>query len=106
LAGLSDGEVLLVTDRSAIFAKLARPTAAEADRRHLADRLCEASRVILGADGAWITVQDVGAQHLPLSATDETATVLEDLQEVFRGGTLPGRIPGRYAGDSGHRGHP
>jgi hypothetical protein len=72
-----------VTDRSAILAKLARLSAAEADRRHLADRLCEASRAILGADGAWLTVQDAGTQHLPLSATDETASALEDLQDVL-----------------------
>ncbi|GAB2656391.1 GAF and ANTAR domain-containing protein [Kribbella swartbergensis] len=85
-----------MTDRSAILARLARLTAAEADRRHLADRLCEASRVILAADGAWITVQDTGPQHLPLSTTDETASALEDLQDVvgegpcrdaFRAGT-------------------
>jgi hypothetical protein len=74
---------LAVTDRSAILAQLARLAAANADRRHLADRLCEAARVILGADGVWITVQDASAQHLPLSATDDTASAMEDLQDVL-----------------------
>jgi len=79
----ADGEVLVVTDRSAILAKLARLAALNADRRHLADRLCEAARVILGADGVWITVHDAGALRLPLSATDDTASALEDLQDVL-----------------------
>ncbi|GAA1583878.1 GAF domain-containing protein [Kribbella sancticallisti] len=71
-----------MTDRTAVPAKLARLAAANASRRHLADRLCEAGRVILGANGAWITVQDGTAQRLPLSFTDQVATGLEDLQDV------------------------
>jgi hypothetical protein len=73
---------LVVTDRSAILAQLARLAAVNADR-HLADRLCEAGRLILGADGVWITVRHASALHLPLSATDDTASALEDLQDVL-----------------------
>jgi hypothetical protein len=72
-----------MTDRTAILAKLARLAAANAAHQHLADRLCEASRLILGADGAWITVQDGSGTRVPLSATDQVAATLEDLQDVI-----------------------
>jgi hypothetical protein len=75
--------VLVVTDRSVILAKLARLAAVNADQRHLADRLCEAGRLILSADGVWITVRDATTLPLPLSATDDTASALEDLQDVL-----------------------
>jgi hypothetical protein len=72
-----------MTDRTAILAKLARLAAANAAHQHLAERLCEASRLILGADGAWITVQDGSGARVPLSATDQVAATLEDLQDVI-----------------------
>jgi hypothetical protein len=71
-----------VTDKTALLAQLARLAASNASHQHLADRLCEASRLILGADGAWITVQDGTSQRVPLSLTDHVATVLEDLQDL------------------------
>jgi hypothetical protein len=71
-----------MTDRTAILAKLARLAAANASQEHLAARLCEASRLILGAEGAWITVQDGTGARMPLSATDQIASTLEDLQDV------------------------
>jgi hypothetical protein len=71
-----------MTDRTAILAKLARLAAANASQQHLAARLCEASRLILGAEGAWITVQDGSEARVPLSATDQIAASLEDLQDV------------------------
>ncbi len=71
-----------MTNRSALLVKLARLAAADSSGRHLADRLCEASRVIVGADGAWITVRDAGGQTIALSRTDHTAVALEDLQDL------------------------
>jgi GAF domain/ANTAR domain len=71
-----------VTDKTALLAKLAHLAATNATHQHLADRLCEASRLILGADGAWITVQDGSSQRLPLSLSDQVATSLENLQDV------------------------
>lgn len=71
-----------MTDRTTILAKLARLAAANAPHEHLAARLCEASRLILGAQGAWITVLDGTASRLPLSTTDKLAAGLEDLQDV------------------------
>jgi hypothetical protein len=82
LAQLAGGRGATVTDKTALLAELARLAATDAGHRHLADRLCEASRLILGADGAWITVQDGSSQRLPLSLTDHVATVLEDLQDL------------------------
>lgn len=71
-----------MTDKTALLAKLARLAATNAGQRHLADRLCEAGRLILGADGAWITLQDGSSQRLPLSLSDQTATALENLQDL------------------------
>jgi hypothetical protein len=72
----------MVTDKTALLARLARLAATNATHQHLADRLCEASRLILGADGAWITVQASSSERLPLSLTNQVATVLEDLQDL------------------------
>jgi len=68
-------------DRTGILAKLARIAAADTDR-HLADRLCDAARLILNATGASIAVQD-GPTRLALSATDDRARAFEDLQDVL-----------------------
>lgn len=69
-------------DRADVVARLARLSALGAGGRHLADRLCEASRAILGADGAWLTVQDSSGQSLRVSSTDPVAATLEDVQDV------------------------
>ncbi|WP_433158387.1 GAF and ANTAR domain-containing protein [Kribbella sp. CA-247076] len=70
-----------MTDRTEILAQLARLAAANA-HRHLADRLCDAARLILNAAGAWIAVEE-GTSRLTLSATDDRAGELEDLQDVL-----------------------
>lgn len=72
-----------MTDRTTILARLARLAAANASHENLAARLCEASRLILGAQGAWITVLDGTSSRLPLSATDQVAADLEDIQDVI-----------------------
>jgi hypothetical protein len=72
-----------VTERSAILAKLAQLAAAGADHKDLAERLCEAARVMLAVDGVWITVQGTQNQQLSLGATDPTAAALEDLEDVI-----------------------
>jgi len=75
--------VLAVTERSAILAKLARLVAVGAGDRHLADRLCEAARVMLEVDGVWISIKGGRSHQLALSATDATASGLEDLEDVI-----------------------
>lgn len=69
-------------DRSELLARLARLSAVDATQRHLADRLCEAGRIIVGADGAWILVRSGDGQSVRLSSTGTTATALADIQEV------------------------
>ncbi|TDD17990.1 ANTAR domain-containing protein [Kribbella turkmenica] len=70
-----------MVDRTEILTKLARLAATNA-QGHLADRLCDAARLILNATGAWIAVQE-GPTRLALSATDARAGELEDLQDVL-----------------------
>lgn len=73
-----------MTDRAAILTRLAQLAAAGyATHKHLAERLGEAARLILGADGAWITVQNGTPNRTTLCATDLVATRLEDFQEVL-----------------------
>lgn len=72
-----------MTERSAILAKLARLAAIDADHRHLADRLCEAARVMLEVDGVWISIKGSRSHEMALSATDATASGLEDLEDVI-----------------------
>jgi hypothetical protein len=72
-----------MTDRASILARLARLTATNARERHLAQRLCDASRLILGVDGASITIETDTSNRITLAATDQTAARLEDLQDVL-----------------------
>ncbi|WP_328333973.1 GAF and ANTAR domain-containing protein [Kribbella sp. NBC_00382] len=72
-----------MTDRAAILARLVRLAADRARERHLAERLCEASRLILNVDAASITVRNDSSSRLTLAATNEVAARLEDLQDVL-----------------------
>ena len=72
-----------MTDRTVILARLARLAAANARDRHLAERLCEACRLILNVDATSITVSNDTSSRITLAATNETATRLEDLQDVL-----------------------
>ncbi|WP_433019448.1 GAF and ANTAR domain-containing protein [Kribbella sp. CA-294648] len=71
-----------MTDRAGIFVRLATLAAANATHPDLAGRLCAASRLILGADGAAITVENTTANRTTLSTTDAVMARLEDLQDV------------------------
>ncbi|MFI5713461.1 ANTAR domain-containing protein [Kribbella sp. NPDC051620] len=72
-----------MTDRAAILARLARLVADRARERHLAERLCEASRLLLNVDAASITVSNDSSNRITLAATNEVAARLEDLQDVL-----------------------
>jgi hypothetical protein len=84
-----------MTHRAAILARLAALAAANANQGDLAGRLCAASQLILGADGAAITMEDTTANRTILCATDQVATRLEDLQDVT--GEGPCRDAFRYS---------
>lgn len=73
-----------MTDRAAILTRSARLAAAGyATHKHLAERLGEAARLILGADGAWITIHNETPNRTTLCATDPVSIRLEDFQEVL-----------------------
>ncbi|QNE16832.1 ANTAR domain-containing protein [Kribbella qitaiheensis] len=72
-----------MTDHAVILARLARLAAANARDRHLAERLCEACRLILSVDAASITVSNDSASRITLAATNQLAARLEDLQDVL-----------------------
>lgn len=56
--------------------------AAFEDDAFVAARLCEAARVVLGADGASLTAALLNTRHELLCATDEVTQRYEQLQEV------------------------
>jgi hypothetical protein len=72
-----------MTDHSVILARLARLAAANARERHLAERLCDACRLILSVDAASITVSNDTSSRITLASTNEVAARIEDLQDVL-----------------------
>jgi hypothetical protein len=72
-----------MTDHAVILARLARLVAANARERHLAERLCDACRLILDVDAASITVSNDTSNRITLAATNEVAARMEDLQDVL-----------------------
>lgn len=73
-------------ERSTLLARLTRIVATTAPEAPLADRLCLAYAEILGAEGAAITVGFATPDRTTLSASDDVATRMEDLQDVLREG--------------------
>jgi len=71
------------TDDQQAFAKLATALASLSREESLTARLCEASRRMLDADGAAMTLDYTGAGRLLVHATDEMSAKLDDLQDVL-----------------------
>ncbi|MEV6283877.1 GAF and ANTAR domain-containing protein [Kribbella sp. NPDC051770] len=71
-----------MTDKAALLARLATLTAANAGRDHLALRLGSAYQLILGGDGAAITVANDSVNRTTLCATTPAADRLQDLQDI------------------------
>ncbi|GAB2662399.1 GAF and ANTAR domain-containing protein [Kribbella swartbergensis] len=71
-----------MTDHEMILARLAGLVAAHPEPEHLALRMAEACQVLLGVDGAAITIENTSPRRTTLCATDGVAWRLEDLQEV------------------------
>lgn len=61
----------------------------------LTDRLCEAGRLMLDADGAAMTINYTGQDRLTVSSTDDLAWLIEDVQDVA------GEGPGHDAANTG-----
>jgi hypothetical protein len=79
-----------VTDIDDLLARLARGLAQEhASGRPLPDRLCRTAARILGCDGGAITMAYTRVERVSLCATDETALMLEETQDVVGQGPGP-----------------
>ena len=65
-----------------LIGRLAHVLALLSDTDSITDRLCEAGRQMLDADGAAITLRMDGRHRVTVSATDDLAAKLEDLQDV------------------------
>ncbi|VXC55533.1 GAF and ANTAR domain-containing protein [Aeromicrobium sp. 9AM] len=71
------------TERQRALAKFATVLASLNHEESLTARLCEASRQMLDADGASMTLDYEGSGRLLLHATDELSARLDDLQDVL-----------------------
>ena len=72
-----------MVDRRFMLGRFARAIARTAATEPLTWRLCEASRSVVGADGASITVDNDTPNRVTLCATDRTSAQLENLQDVL-----------------------
>ncbi|MGD9959407.1 ANTAR domain-containing protein [Nocardioides sp.] len=84
-----------MSGREDLLARLAGAIAETPVGHPLSARLCHACRNLAGADSAAITLDYLSANRVTLCATDETASRLEDLQDVV------GEGPGRTAAETG-----
>jgi hypothetical protein len=78
-----------------VVARFASVLASLNDEDSLPTRLCQAGTIVLGADGAAITLNYADESRLTVSTSEEMAALLEDLQEVI------GQGPGFDAATSG-----
>ncbi len=71
-----------VTDHEVILARLAELAAFDHGRENFALRMALACKLILGVDGAAITVENNTPRRTTLCATNDVVARLEDLQDV------------------------
>lgn len=71
------------TEQQRALAKFATLLASVNHEESLSARLCEASRLMLDADGASITLDYEGSNRLMIHATDELSASLDDLHDVL-----------------------
>lgn len=74
---------MTLTDRAQVLARLATTLASLEAERPLTWRICESARVILGCDGAAITIGYTSSNRITISTTDDVSERLEDLQDVL-----------------------
>src|SRR5450759_1004206 len=97
-----------MTAKAAVLAQLVKVVAGQGSDQPLPMRLCQAASVIIGADGAAVTLCYTESSRLMVVATDEIAAKLEDLQDVLREGPGPdayitGRMVRAAIGDRASR---
>lgn len=74
---------MVVTEHTDLLARLASAVASAPESDSLTWRLVEATRRLLGADGASLTVDNASTNRITLCATDEVAAQLENLHDVL-----------------------
>lgn len=87
---------MALTDRVQVLSRLATTLASLDQARPLTWRIGESARLILGANGAAITLDYTANSRITVAATDDVSERLEDLQEVL------GEGPGHDAYNRGH----
>jgi hypothetical protein len=74
---------MVASSHAALLSRLALAVASEPDSSPLTLRVCRATRNMLGAEGASITLENSGPYRVTLCATDKPAGLLENLQDVL-----------------------
>jgi hypothetical protein len=74
---------MMAKSQAALLSRLALAVASEPESSPLALRVCRATRDLLGAEGASITLENSTPNRVTLCATDEPAGLLENLQDVL-----------------------
>lgn len=72
-----------MADHASLTARLDKAVAERPPGLPLAERVCQALRELLGADGASITVDNLTVDRVTWCSTDEPAQELENLQDVL-----------------------
>jgi hypothetical protein len=75
-----------MTGQDTLVTRLAQAVRAFGEEHALTWRACHAINDLLGADGASITIDNSSVTRVTLCATDETAGLLENLQDVLEEG--------------------
>jgi hypothetical protein len=73
----------MTSGHAALLSRLAVAMASEPDSSPLTLRVCRATRNLLGAEGASITLENSTPNRVTLCATDKAAGLLENLQDVL-----------------------
>src|SRR5580693_6894992 len=73
----------MAKSQAALLSRLALAVASEPESSPLTLRVCRATRDLLGAEGASITLENSTPNRVTLCATDEPAGLLENLQDVL-----------------------
>jgi hypothetical protein len=69
-------------DQDPLVSRLAQAVKEFGESRPLTWRVCHAFRDVVGADGASITFENSSMARVTICATDQSAELLEDLQDV------------------------
>jgi GAF domain/ANTAR domain len=73
----------VANSHASLLSRLALAVASEPDSSPLTLRVCQATRDLLGAEGASITLENSTPNRVTLCATDRPAGLLENLQDVL-----------------------